>query len=303
MKRTQLNLALLVVAAGLGVAVFFSQKKEEKGPPLTAIEPGALTRIALEHPGVPAIRLEKRDGGWFFTEPVQGEVDELEVNALVSLAGTERKETLEGAKLAELELDPPRYTVTLNDTPIAFGGVEPLNYRRYVKVGDIVGLIDDPPSAALDRDYADLVAKSLVPAAAAIERIELPKLTLAQADGKWTLSPADPKAGADQMQKLADAWKNARAMWNESAPQAPPAKAERVKVTLKDGSVREFVVAATEPQFKLYRPELRVNLVLSKALADELLKLPDPPPPEPATAPGEAGAAAPDSAPGDKPAQ
>lgn len=281
MKRTHLNLALAAVALGLGVAVFFSQKKEEKGPPLTALKADQLARIAIEHPGAPAIRMEKQPGGWFLTEPVKAEVDEFEINALVSLATAEAKDKVEGARLPELELEPPRYTITLDDVAIAFGGVEPLQYRRYVKVGETVSTIEDPPSAALDKDYADLVAKGLFPGGAEIERIQLPKLTLARADGKWAVAPADPRAGADQMQQLADSWKNARAMWNEPAKGAPP-KGDRVKVTLKDGGVREFVVAATDPQFKLFRPDLNVNLVLSKALADEMLKLPAPPPDPPA---------------------
>jgi hypothetical protein len=279
MKRTYLNLALLVVAFGLGVAVFLGQQQEEKGPPLTALKTADVTRVAIEHPGAPAIRLEKRDGGWFLAEPVQGEVDEFEINAVLALAEAERKETLDAAPLAELELEPAKYVITLNDVAIAFGGVEPLQFRRYVKVGEVVGLIDDPPSAALDRDYADLVAKGLFPSGSEIERIELPKLALARADGKWAVQPADPKASADAMQQLADGWKNARSMWNERAPRVP--QGDRVKVTLKGGATREFIVAATDPQFKLHRPDLGVNLVLSKALAGDLLKLPEPPPPPP----------------------
>ena len=282
MKRSQLNLALLAVAAGLGVAVFFAQKKEPPGPPLTALTSDQVTRIALEHPGQPAIRLEKRDGGWFLVEPVKAEVDEFEINALLGLASAETKEKLDGVSVAELELAPPKYALTLNDTRVEFGGVEPLQYRRYVKVGETVSLIEDPPSAALDKDYADLVAKGLFPTGAEIERIELPKLTLAKADGKWNVTPADPKATADAMQQLADGWKNARAMWNEQAQSVPAAaKAERVKVRLAGGEVREFLVAAREPQFKLHRPDLGVNYVLSKALADELLRLPEPPKEEP----------------------
>ena len=282
MTRTQLNLGLLAVAAALGGAVYFSQKKDEPGPPLTPLKSAAVTRIAVEHPGAPALRLEKRDGQWFLAQPVQAAVDEFEVNALVALAEVEAKDKLEGAKLAELELEPPRYTITLDDTAIAFGGVEPLQYRRYVKVGDVVALIEDPPSAALDKDYADLVAKGLFPASAEIERIQLPKLTIAKADGKWVLTPPDPRPGADEMQKLIDAWKNARSMWNEQAS-GLPVKGDRVKVTLKGGEAREFVVAATDPQFKLHRPDLGVTFVLSKALADDMLKLAAPPampPPE-----------------------
>lgn len=275
--RGKLNLALLAAAAGLGLAVYLSQEKEEKGPPLTALAPDSVARIAVEHPGTDAIRLEKRGSTWWLAAPVETVADEIEISALLGLADKESKERLEGAKLPELNLDPPQYTVTLNDTAIAFGGVEPLQYRRYVKVGETVHLIEDPPSAALDKDYADLVAKSLFPADAQIERIQLPKLSLSKdKEGNWILQPADPKATTDQMQKLADGWKNARSMWNELAKGQKP-QGDPVIVTLKDGSAVKFLVVERDPQFKLYRPDLGVRFVLSKALTEELLKLPAPP--------------------------
>jgi hypothetical protein len=184
---------------------------------------------------------------------------------------------LEGGTPRELGLDPPQFTLTLNDAAIGFGGTEPIEYRRYVKTAAGTFLVEDPPGAALDEDYADLVAKDLVPAGAEIERVEVPGLTLARdADGKWSVSPPDPKATADAMQKLAEGWKGARSMWNEMAP--AKVSGDKVRVTLKGGVAREFVVAAREPQLKLYRADLGVNLVMSKALADELLKLPAPAP-------------------------
>lgn len=280
MNRARLNLVLLAVAAGLGVAVYLAQRAEPAGPPLTPYQADAVTRIALEHPDAPAIRLEKQDGRWRLTEPVAAEADEFEVNALVGLADRETRLKLEGGALKDLGLDPPSYTLTLNDRAIAFGGVEPLEFRRYVKTADGAFLIEDPPSAALDREYADLVAKDLLPKDAELERIEVPGLALAKgADGKWSAAPAGPKATADAMQKLADGWKGARSMWNEMSRDAKVA-GDRVKITLKGGEAREFVIVARDPQFKLHRADLGVTFVLSRTLVDELLELPEPPAPE-----------------------
>ncbi len=276
MKRARLNLGLFAVAIGLGVAVFVAQKKEPAGPPLTAFKPDAVTHIAIEHPGAAIIRLEKQNGRWQLVAPIIAEADEFEVNGLVALADRETKKKLEGGVLKELDLDPPQFTLKLNDSVIGFGGVEPLEYHRYVKAGESTYLIEDPPGSAMDREYADLVSKNLFPPGSEIERIELPKLALAKSsDGKWAVTPADPKATPDAMQKLADGWKDARSMWNEMAKDAP-AGGEKVKVTLKGGVLREFVVAARDPQLKLLRPDLGVTFVLSKALADELLRLPAP---------------------------
>jgi len=280
MNRTRLNLALMAVAAGLGGAVFFAQKAQPPGPPLTPYAADAVMRVALEHPGKPAIALEKQEGGWRITAPVQAAADEFEVNALIGLADRETRLKLEGGALKDLGLEPAAYTLVLNDRAIAFGGVEPLEYRRYVKTADGVFVIEDPPGAALDAEYADLVSKDLLPKGTEIERIEVPGLTLAKdADGKWSAAPAGPKATADAMQKLADGWQGARSMWNEMARDAK-VSGDRVKVTFKGGVAREFVIAAREPQFKLHRADLGVTFVLSKTLVDELLKLPEPAAPE-----------------------
>jgi hypothetical protein len=283
MNRARLNLVLLAVAAGLGVAVFFAQKEGPAGPPLTPLKPDAVARIALEHPGAPAIRLEKRDSQWHLTEPVQAEADIFEVNGILGLADRETRLKLEGGALKDFGLEPPNYTVTLNDRAVGFGGVEPLEFRRYVKTADGAFLVEDPPGAALDADYADLVAKDLLPSGSEPERIEVPGLVLARdAEGKWAATPAGPKATADAMQKLADGWKGARSMWNELARDAR-ISGDKVKVTLKGGATREFTIAARDPQFRLHRADLGVTFVLSKALADELLTLPEPPAPDAGT--------------------
>lgn len=284
MNRNRLNLVLLVAAAGLGTGVYVASRPEPKGPPLTNLTADLVTRITLAHPGQPALQLEKdAAGAWRFTAPIAAEVDAFEINALLGIASADTKQAVAGGDPKELGLDPPAYTLTLNDTAIAFGGTEPLSYDRYVKVGDTVSLVDDPPSAALDKDHADLVAKDLVPADAVLVAIEVPKLKVSKGEAGWTLAPKDPAAGADQIQKFVDGWKRARAMWNEAGSATPP-KGPAVRLTLAGGEVRSYVIAATEPQLKLHRPELGVTYVLSKALEDELLKLPAPAP-EPAAEP------------------
>lgn len=281
-RRNRLNLILVGAAVALGAGIFLSQKKEEKGPPLTPLAADAVNKIRIAHPQAPVIELAKEGTRWKLTAPVTGDADPMEVNALLELATRETRDPIATPDLKQLGLDPPGYTITLNDQAIDFGGTEPIKYRRYVRTTAGVALIEDPASAALDKDYSDLVAKELFPAGAQIEKIELPKLTLGK-DGKgaWQLTPADPAASADQMQKLADGWLHARAMWME-AGQAPDPKAEpkleHVKVTLKGGEVREYIVIPGD-QLKLRRADLAVNYVLSKALTDELLKLPAAAPP------------------------
>lgn len=288
MKRAQLNLVLLVAAAGLGAVVYFSQEEEKKGAPLTALSADGINKIRIEHPGSPALQLEKQGSQWQLIEPVKALVDPIEINGVLSLATLERKRelNLSDVKPENLGLAPPAYSITLNDQKLEMGGEEPIEFRRYVLVNGTVALVDNPPSTALDADYSDLVSKQLIPEGAEIQSIALPGLDLSRtADGKWQLSPPQAGASADQMQKLADGWKNARSMWN-AAETADSFKGDVVTVTLKDQSLR-FIVAEREPQLVLVRPDLKVRYTLSKALEEELLKLPAEKKPEEAPKPGE----------------
>lgn len=286
MKRSHLNLALVAIVAGLAAAAYFGQKKEEKGPPLTTLAADAVNDIRIEHPDAPAIHLHKDAGAWKLLEPVVADADAVEVNGILSLAGLETKLTLEpsAVKLAELKLDPPEYTVTLNDVKLGLGDVEPLNYRRYVAAGGKVLLVDDPPSAALDADFSDLVDKALIPAGAEIVKVALPALIVERdADGKsWKITPEDPKAGADARQKFIDGWRSARALWMAAEPKEG-SKGDPVDVTLKDGRVMHFVLVTRDPQPILARTDLKVRYTLSKELEGQILKLPvEEPKPAPA---------------------
>ncbi len=279
MNRLQLNLLLLVVVAALATTIYFTQKKEEKGPALTALNDGNLSRIRIEHPDAAAIELQKQpDGQWRLTEPVAAATDRFEVASLLALTSFERKYELAVADvdLKELGLAPPLYRIQLDDQTLEIGAQEPISFRRYIRVGDQIALIEDPPSAPLDADYSELIAKELLPSGAKIAKIVLPGLTLARSSDAepWALTPEQADATAAQKQQLADAWLAARSMWNGKMPS--DASGEPLTITLQDGSEVHLQIAAREPQLLIDNPALQLRYTLSRALEDSLLKLPQP---------------------------
>ena len=250
MNRMALNAGLVLVVAGLAATVYFTQKKEEKGAPLTTLAVDAVDTITIAHPDAPTIKLHKDGMVWKLVEPVQALADPFEVATLANLATQETRRTLKASEvqLAELKLQPPQFTITLNDQTLDFGDVEPLEYRRYVHHGDTVALIDDPSATAVDADYSNLVAQELLPGSAEIEKIEVPGLSVARdADGKtWTATPASADATSDALARFVDGWQHARAMWNAAMP-ADGGKGEPITLTLKDGVVH-LVLVSREPQ-------------------------------------------------------
>jgi len=284
-KQLRLNLVLMAIVLALAGVAYFGQKKEApKGQPLTALKADAIAKITLQHPNAADIVLEKKGSQWALTAPVQVAADPYELNSLLGVAGAETKSSIDpkDVKLSDLGLVPPRFSLTLNDLKIDFGGVEPLNYRRYVETGGKIGLIDDPPASAMDADYSDLVAKSLLPQGAEIVGVTVPGLKVSRsADGKsWTADPADPKGGADELQKFIDAWTGARALWNAATPADAKSAAnpQTAVLALKDGSSLSFNIVGREPQLVLERADLKVQYDLAKSDADKLLKIPEPPP-------------------------
>ena len=281
MNRARLNLLMLVIVLTLGAGAWMAhQKKNKPKQPLTPIAAEGVSKIVVEWPGSPAITLEKKDAEWALTTPVSSRADRFEAIGATSLASTEVQDTVEGddINLKELGLDPPGHVVTLNDVKLEFGGSDALQSRRYVRVGGAIKLIDDPATAALDKDYSDLVSKDLFAPRDELVKIELPGLTLTRGeDGMWTAPAGTPNATPAALQALADGWKNARAMWNEASP-GEAMLGTVVRISLKDGRVSDYIVASLDPQFALYSPALKVRHQLSKALAEELLKLPEPKP-------------------------
>lgn len=278
MNRTRLNVLLAVVVAALAGGAYWA--KGHKNPPketLTPLAAEGVERIQLDWPGSPRIELARQNGNWFLKQPVEARADRFEAVGATSLASTEVQERIEDSEvdLKELGLAPPSHTITLNDVVLEFGGSDALQSRRYVRVGGVVKLIDEPATAALDKDYADLVSKALFGPGDELVKIELPAFTLARNEkGEWS-APADtPQATPAALKTLAEGWKDAQAMWNEAAADVADATGDSVRITLKDGRVQEYRIAATDPQLSLYAPALKVRHQLSKALAETLLQLP-----------------------------
>lgn len=275
MTRGKRNVLLLVGIVGLAALLWFTREQPEPEAPLTALSPDLIDRIRVAHPDRPAIVLARgAEDQWRLTEPVEADADALEVAALLNLANLPVRRQLDGAfDPAELGLAPPAFVITLNEVVLRFGDTNPITAQRVVQTDTLAALVDNPPSAALDDDYTDLVSKQLIPEGDAIVAIDLPDgRRVEAADDGWRVVgfPAlDPQA-------LVEGWKGVRAMWNAAAPAVEVGSLPQVTVTLASGARRAFAVVQRSPQFELINPALKVQHTLSAALADTLLTVPEP---------------------------
>lgn len=292
-KRTLLNLGLAVTVAALGALVWFKPGTgpDEPEQPRVFGELKDLARIevsgGISAGGTPATlwALERRNDGWWVTAPFVAPADAVEVETVIKAL----TETRSRARYAASALDPvatglakPELELVIDGVRHVFGGIESINYRRYLQVGAEVHLVDELLHYRLAQDPAGFASKRLLPPGARVTRLELPGRTLAAGgDGRWRVTPADPRISADALVALTESWSRAAALTvrarHDGVVQA------RVLVTLEGADAPlEFQVLSAVDGLVLARHDLGLEYALPDSARAELLELHTPPPVLPA---------------------
>lgn len=153
-RRLRHNLLLLLLAALLGLAVWFSRPAGL--PPLTSLDPAGVTRIEISDLSGRHILLQQRDGVWVSDGR---RADQARVAQLLGICRTPSLERFPApVALQPYALDPAPILLRLNGERLAFGATDPINGWRYVLIGRQIHLIADgfyhhlsaPPEAWLE---------------------------------------------------------------------------------------------------------------------------------------------------------
>jgi hypothetical protein len=146
MRIAHLNLALVGLVGLLALAAFlWSTPGLDTGTPVTRLDPAAVSEVRIERPGVAVQAFERLPDGWRMTAPQSAAADAERLDRLVQIAAapSHRRLPAEAVDAAELGLAPPAITLILDHTRLELGDTEPVNRRRYLRVGRQVHLIDD----------------------------------------------------------------------------------------------------------------------------------------------------------------
>lgn len=272
-KKLWLNAALLAVIGILALlAAFEPGKKVEEAAPLTHVDTAAVSRIELA--GKETLSLEKKDGHWHLTTPFQAPANDRRVELLLNIPAKSSNASYPAVagELARFGLAPPGAVLRLDDLSLEFGDSDPIQQRRYVKVGETLRLVEDDFHHHLTAPATDYVEKKLLPENPDLSRIEVPGLVLTRGEGgQWRSEPA--QESSDALNELVETWKYARAfdVKRHEAQGAPPA--ETVRVTLADGKVVEFGIVRREPELVLLRADWGLEFHLTEETSRSLLTL------------------------------
>jgi hypothetical protein len=284
-SRTLLNLALIAVAAALGLVAYLrpGHRPPPPKPLITTLPVKDITRIRIARPGHETIELQRRHGVWRITAPIRARADTMRVEGIEDAA---RARSLARYPVAQLELGqaglaPPKVRLRLNGRELDFGGTDPIDQWRYVRVGDTVHLTSDTVYPFLTMPPTAFVNLALLPPGARITSLALPKLTLRRgANGHWSIAPPHPGIDRARIRSLLRRWRDVRALF----VQRDHGGTSKGRVTIRlEGrkSPLRFVIRRTHPGLVLARPDAGLSYHLGSSGSQGLLA---PPPSKASTA-------------------
>lgn len=282
--RTLLNIGLFVFILLLVSLVLLKPGKqaEMKPPLLTELQQSDIQYIELRRANEPDIKLQRRDGVWYITEPYQLPANEFRAQSVSTLA--EAKSHLQyDAKTIELKkfkLDKPEISIVLNNkVTLDIGGVDPIKNRRYVKNGDTLHLVSDTFYYQVVGKVTAYISYQILPPNIKLSKLVLPKFSLTLQEGDWKIKPEQKDVSADSINEFVNEWRHAQSL--EISEYKGKARKANIQVfhEAKDGRI-SFRLQKKNGNTFLIRNDLKLRYTLSDETAEKLQKLPEPPEPE-----------------------
>lgn len=274
MRKHIINLGLLFLI-GAAAAIVWMETRDTPPEPLIATPQDALQHAGFEREDGYRVALQRREDGWWLSEPVETMADPAEAIRLLGVAGAGIQERfpISAVDLTELGLSEARYRLRFDDTEVIVGGLNPVTRARYLRIGDQVLQIRDPAGLPPPNSHALLVHKQLLAGSPSLQGIDTPAGSLELAEGRWR----DPsgRLSAERAQQVGEAWQALRAMWVRALDDDDRSEGEEVTLQLADGR-RIALLAIRDQQLLLQRPGIAAQYHVARNKAPLLLDFKDP---------------------------
>jgi len=280
-SRLLLNLLLLVSIVIIGLFIVNTPDKNEKniirlgGPDINEIR-----NVVIQREGLADIHVNKTDNQWQMSVPYKVAANNTAVNALLELgqAISHSRFASSDKELRDYDLKPAKASLHLNDEEYLFGNIEHINKRRYILKDNTIHLTTDLFYHRLRTNTESFISSKLIPSAANIKALKLPKLMLTRSSqGNWQVDGSeddDTSISADAVQTLLDHWQHKQAI--QVKPAQPLDNAQAVQFIFNDDSTISFQVNKPGNELILLRSDLGLQYHLPANAATDLLNLAKP---------------------------
>ena len=248
--RNTLLLAIAVVALGVGVYAEIRREENLQPMPLTTLDPQNVKTLSIRCADCRERRFERRATGWWMTQPYPLRADAAVVTRLLAIAGAPVRKTLDPKDYdaAHLGLDKPGVVLQLDDVVLEFGGEDPIEHDRYVRVGGKFVRVPDRFGARLMESQDVEIDRHLIDVEATVVEV--------------AISGAPPRAD------LAKPWKDAVALQMQSSDASGGVN---VVVQLADATNIAFTIRRDNDHYAVHRNDIALDYLVSEAQAQALL--------------------------------
>lgn len=259
-SKVLVNLVLVLLLTGMVLYAFFRPKEQsDPGVRLTQLKRDDITRITVERRGSPAIQLQKRDGSWRISAPLQTRADPIQVDRLTDLVTATAKHKLPAGDPGGYELDPPQVKLILNDQAFAFGRINDVTYEQYVATAGAVYLVAPFHGYGIPVEVTKLVSRKLLDDAEVPVAFDFGRYRIVKDDrGAWAVEGAYPAQlgmppSQDDFNRWADEWRFTSSLGAE--PRRSTRGKDRLIVQFKGGKKVNMEIVQRQPEFLLVRSD------------------------------------------------
>ena len=272
-RAAWLNAALAVAVIALGAFLYLKPEREAGvEQALSALNPQEALSLRVERAGAAPVVFEKRQDAWFVIAPFAARADEGRVQQLLAIVQARSSHRLPADDRTRFGLEPPQARIVVDGQAFSFGLVNELTREQYVLSGDSVYPVHPRYGMALPTSAVDAVSRQLLASGEVPVRIESKHFTVAQQDGRWTLTPGGTDLSQDELIRWVEEWQLASALRVE--PRAAGKTPEEVRIQLKNGSAITIGVVARAPELVLARSDEKLQYSFRAELAKRLLSSP-----------------------------
>ncbi len=271
-KRWLVNLVMLCVVASLVAFLYIRPKQaveQEASYEISTYKLAEFNAISVEFPAKAAVKLDKVNGFWRLSAPVNMRADQASVQRILSIIAAKSKDKITSTDLEKFGLNNPELKLKLtrskdNVEEFIFGTHNPVTDEQYVAHRNAVYLVSNGYAEAASTQVIELIDKSpLKPTEKVagfdfshLEQWEDTRLNLDLTDGKWKASIAAAKPEQNEMNEWLDfSWVHNPAKSVEMYTPDRKKTYPYVEIKLADGSKVHFDKIQESPDLLLARPD------------------------------------------------
>lgn len=275
--RSRLLLNLVLLAAVVGLGLFFRFMPDEPAEPAIAISEIDISDvqvIRLERDGRDPVELKRAEDNWRLVKPFAMDADNNRAEGLLMLAAiaSQQRFAASDLNLARYGLEPARTVLDLDGHQFVIGDEHPMQPQRYVRYEDYVHLVPDTLQRELLAPATYYANGKLLPTDEPPVRIVLPNRTLTRVDSEWQ---ADPPLEHRSPNAVGNAWRTAYAMTVRQYEAANVDHYGEVIAEFEQAEPITLEIISPAPNVILARPALGVQYHLDSDQSVRLLLMHD----------------------------